>query len=185
MKRKSTETTSWLQTIALRVTRLHFFYIASYMATIVVFDSWNLITHEAVSNFWTAAGTMLIINTILWYVARIKFGSDTVYITLILLLILADIVFAALTVFWQRGLASKAVLLFAIPIISAATLRSKSTLLATATLSVAAYSIATVRYFNQHYGESFRIELYGDVGFYCALFFIMAALLWVVIQPKQ
>src|SRR5437879_1717329 len=116
MAKKSAIRASWLQTTALRITRVHFLYIASYMATIVIFDSWNLFTHEAIAQRWTIAGILLALNTVFWYVCRIKFSKDTVYIILVLLLILADILFASLNVFWERGLASKAVFLYTIPL---------------------------------------------------------------------
>lgn len=182
---KESTSTNWLQSSAVRVTRVHFFYIAAYMVSVVVFDSWNLITHEAVSDFWTAAGILLIINTLLWYISRIKFSKDSVYISAIQLLVLTDIIFAAFTVYWQRGLASNAVALFAVPLVAAAALRSRTMLLATASLSTAAYSVAAVRYFYEHYGESFRVELYGEVSFYCAVFFVLVGLLWVIIKPEQ
>ena len=184
MAKKLAPGTNWLQTTAVRVTRVHFLYIAAYVLSIIVFDSWNLYTHEAVSELWTAVGILLAINTVLWYLARMKFSNNTIYIAIVLILIAADIIFAAYNVFWQRGLASKAVALFAIPIVTAAVLRSRSTLLATATLSAAAYSIVSVRYFYLNYGESFRVELYGTVGFYSALFFVLAGLLMVIIQPR-
>jgi hypothetical protein len=185
MAKKSTSTRDWLQATTTRVTRIHFLYVAAYMASIVVFDSWNLLTHPAVAQRWTAAGALLILDTLIWYVSRIKFSKDSVYIMLLLLLITADILFASFNVYWERGLASKSVMLFAVPIITAATMRSRSTLLAASTLSAAAYSIATIRYFNLHYGESYRVELYGYVGLFCTLFFILAGLLLIIIQPKD
>jgi hypothetical protein len=185
MAKKTVMRASWLQTTALRITRVHFLYVGSYMASIIIFDSWNLYTHDAIAQRWTLAGALLALTTIFWYVCRMKFSSNTLYVVLVLLLILADIIFAAVNVFWERGLASKAVLLFAVPIISSAALRSRSTLLATATLSAVAYSIAAVRYFYLHYGESYRVELYGYMAFYCALFFVLSWLLWIVIRPTQ
>lgn len=185
MAKKSTVLASWLQTTAVRVTRVHFLFIVFYIATIIVFDSWNLYTHEAIIQLWTAIGVLMAINTIFWYVARIKYSNDTIYISIIQLLILADIAFAAYNVFWQQGLASKSVALFAIPIVTAATLRSRSTLLAAASLSAVAYTVVAVRYFYQHYGEGYRVELYGTVGFYCATFFVLAALLLIIVRPTQ
>ena len=185
MPKTNTSKASWLQTSAVRVTRVHFLYVLAYMVSIVVFDSWNLLTHAAVSTRWTAAVALLVFNTLLWYSARIRYSSSTVYVFLVLALILADIIFAAFSVYWERGLASKAVALFAVPIITSATLRSRSTLAATTILSAAAYSVAAVRYFYLHYGESYRVELYGYLVFYCAIFFVLSWLLWVVINPTQ
>jgi hypothetical protein len=182
---KTKNVTSWLQSTAVRVTRIHFVYIAIYMASIIIFDSWNLFTHIDIGNRWTAAAILLILNTICWYVARMKFSSSSIYLVIINLLIIADIVFAATNVYWERGLASKAVALFAIPIITAATLRSRSTVITAASLSAAAYSISAIRYYNLHYGESLRVELWGYVGLFCAVFFVLAALLMVIIQPKD
>jgi hypothetical protein len=175
----------WLQATAVRVTRIHFLYVAVYIFSVIIFDSWNLFTHIDIANRWTAAIILLVINTICWYLARIKFLTESIYLVLIVLLIVADIIFAATNVYWERGLASKSVLLFSIPIVTAATLRSRSTLFATTTLSVAAYALSVVRYYNIHYGESLRIELYGYLALLCSVFFILAALLMVIIQPKD
>ncbi|OGL24439.1 hypothetical protein A2884_00985 [Candidatus Saccharibacteria bacterium RIFCSPHIGHO2_01_FULL_48_12] len=180
MVKKSQLSSVGLQAVLLRATRLHFVYIAAFMASIIVFDSWNLITHQAVANFWTAAVALLVINTVFWYLARTPSRNGSLYRTLIILLILADIVFASLTIYWERGIASSSVILFAVPIITSAMLRSRSTLLATAALSAAGYPLASVRYYYLHYGESFRVELYGEVGFFCAVFFILAGLLLAI-----
>jgi hypothetical protein len=184
MAKSSKSLVNWLQSTAVRVTRVHFLYIAAYMGSTIVFDSWNLFTHPEIANRWTIAAILLILNTIFWYVARIKFSNDTVYIFLILGLVVADILFASMNVYWERGLASKAVFLFAVPIVTSACLRSRSALLATTTLCVAAYSLSVMRYFNLHYGESFRVELYGYMAFYCALFFVLASLLLIIIRPR-
>jgi hypothetical protein len=178
---KTKALSNWLQSTAVRVTHIHFVFIAAFIASIVVFDSWNLFTHVEISNRWTAAGILLIVNTICWFVARMKFSGAIVYMALIMLII----IFTASIIYWERGLASKSVVLFAIPIITSATLRSRSALLATASLCAAAYSTSAVRYFNLHYGESFRVELYGYVGLFCASFFILATLLMVIILPKD
>jgi hypothetical protein len=185
MTKKTSAVNHWLQTTAVRNARVHFIFIIAYILTIIVFDSWNLYTHQAASQLWTAGGVLLIANTIIWYLSRLNFSKTSYYVGLILLLVLADIAFASYNVYWQHGLASKAVMLFAVPIITAATLRSRSTLLAATTLSAAAYSIASVRYFFTNYGLSYRVELWGTVGFYSALFFVLALLLMVIISPTD
>lgn len=180
---QKTKLATELQMSAVRATRVHFVYIAAYMLSIVIFDSWNLITHEDVLQRWTAAALMVVINTVMWYLARQQFKSQSVYRYIIFTTILADIIFAAYNVFSQRGMASKSVALFAVPIITAATLKRRSVILAATSLSVAAYSTAAVRYFYLHYGEGFRVQLYGEIFFYSALFFVMALLLLVVVRP--
>lgn len=184
MPKKSGVVTHWLQTTAVRVTRVHFVYIAAYIIATIVFDSWNLYTHDAIRELWTAAGVLLAVNTILWFLARQNYTNKSIYVLIVLGLISADIVFASYNVYWQRGLASKSVMLFTVPIITAAALRSRSTLLATTTLCAAAYSIVSVRYFFNNYGQSYRVELWGTIGLYSAIMFVLALLLMIVILPR-
>lgn len=185
MPKRSTNASNWLQSNAVRVTRVHFVFIAFYILATIIFDSWNLYTHEAVRQLWTAAGILLVVNTVLWYISRLKYLNANIYAFLVLALILADIIFAAYNVYWQRGLASKSVMLFSVPIVAAATLRSRSILLAATTVSAAAYSTVSVRYFFKNYGESYRVELWGTIGLYSAIFFVLAFLLMIIILPKN
>ena len=181
---KSPANEVWLQPAALRSTRVHFLLIGVYMLSIVIFDSWNLIAHEAVIQRWTSVAILLILNTVFWYLARQKFTNPIAYRSIIFSLVIMDVVFAAYSTYTQRGMASKSVFLFVIPIITAAVSQSRSAILATASLCVAGYSLATVRYFYEHYGEGFRVELYGEIFLYSALFFIIALMLLVVVRPN-
>lgn len=185
MAKKSKAVNQWLQTAAVRLTRVHFIFIGVYILSTIVFDSWNLYTHEAVSQLWTAAGILLIINTVVWLLARQNYKDKSLYVFNVLALVLADIAFAAYNVYWQQGLASKSVLLFTVPIVTAAALRSRSILFGTATLCAAAYSTVSVRYFFENYGQGYRIELWGTIGLYSAVFFILALLLMIVIKPTN
>lgn len=175
----------WQQDAAVRVTKVHFVYVAAYVLATIVFDSWNLYTHEAVAELWTAAAVLLGVVTILWYCARRKFTNPAVYSGLVTAVVLAGVAFAGYNVFWQQGLASKSVALFAVPIVTAAALRSRSAIMAAATLSAVTYSTVSVRYFFDNYGEGYRVELWGTIGFFSALFFILALLLNIVIQKNN
>jgi hypothetical protein len=166
----------------LRMCRVHFVYVFLYMLSIIIFDSWNLLSHEAVLQRWTLAGALLVITTIIWYLCKLQLKNQDVYKVLLIVLLVADIIFAAVNVYWQRGMASKAVMLFALPIICAALVRSRSLLIATASLSVAAYSTAAVRYFYDNYGQGLRVELYGEIFFYSGLFFVLAGLLMIAFR---
>lgn len=182
---KKNKADGWLQGNAVRVARAHFAFVGAYMLAIIIFDSWNLYTHEAVSLRWSFAAGLLALTALVWYAGRMKFNTQSVYIYLVLALVAADIIFAGYNVYWERGLASKSVILFAVAMVAAASLRSRSTLLTTAALSTAVYSTAAVRYFYQHYGESYRVELYGYLAFYSFLFFVFAWLLWIIIKPTK
>lgn len=165
--------------LLLRIARVHFLYIAAYALAIIIFDSWNLLSHEAVLQRWTLGGALLVINTIVWYLCKARINNENFYKVLLIVLLVTDIIFAAINVYWQRGMASKAAMLFVVPIISASLAKSRSLVLATASLSTAAYSIACVRYFYDNYGQGFRVELYGEVAFYSMMFFVIAALLMI------
>jgi predicted neutral ceramidase superfamily lipid hydrolase len=149
------------------------------MLSIVIFDAWNLLSSEAVTQRWTLAVVLLIVNTIIWYLCKVKFKNQVVYKILLVTLIVFDIIFAAINVYLQRGMASKSVMLFVMPLLSAAIVRSRSLLLATASFSAAAYSLATVRYFYDNYGQGLRVELYGEIFFYSVLFFVVAGMLQI------
>lgn len=179
MAKKSKDLQKDIRHIVLRISRVHFLYILAYMASIIIFDSWNLLSHEAVLQRWTAAGALMIVNTIVWYLCRAKVRSEALYKTLLIVLLACDILFAAINVYWTRGMASKYGVLFMIPIISAGLSRSRSLLVATTATSAAAYSIAVVRYFYDNYGQGVKAELYGEVVFFSALFFVVAGLMMV------
>ena len=169
----------------LRAARAHFVYAGAFIGSIVIFDSWNLITHEGIVQRWTAAAALLFVTTVVWYLSRGGSRSSLYYKLLAKALITTDIIFAAYNVYLQRGMASKAVALFAVPIITAAILKSRRTILATAILSTAAYTFASVKYFHLHYGEGFKVELYGEIFFYSAIFFVLSALLIGLVRPKN
>jgi hypothetical protein len=171
--------------VLLRISRVHFFYIAAYTLAIIIFDSWNLLAHEAVTQRWLLAALLLSINTVIWYLCRLRLQNQNVYRVLLWILLTADILFAAYNVYWQRGMASKSVMLFAIPIISAGLSRSRSLLIAISSLSVAAYTLTAVKYFNDNYGQGFRVELYGEITLYSLVFFIIAYLMMISFRPAK
>lgn len=157
----------------------------AYALQIIVFDSWNLIPHEAVSQRWTAIGALAVLNTVLWFFAKINYDRPIYYIGLIMSIVIADIVLAGFTVFWERGMASASVILFVLAILSASVIRSRTLILATAALSAVGYSTAIVRYFNLNYGEGFRVQLWGQVSFYSALFFIFALVIMAAMSLSK
>lgn len=179
MANKKTDLLNDPRHILLRITRVHFVYILIYMASLIIFDSWNLLSHGDVAKRWTAAGSLMIVNLIIWYLCRAKLNNDKLYRFLLIVLIACDILFAAVNVYWQRGMSAKSVMLFAIPIISAGLAKSRSLVLSTTGISAAAYSIAAVRYFNDNYGQGYKIELYGEIFFYSGILLIIALLMLI------
>jgi hypothetical protein len=185
MAKKSKSPNAWLQTNAVRLTRIHFIYVAFFLLSVVIFDASNLYTYKAITELWTAGVSLLALNVIIWFAARFKVSNYWYYTALAGLLILADILFATYLIWIERGLYSKDVMLYAVPIIASATLRSRSIVFATATLCAAAYSTTAVRYFFQNYGLGYKVELWSTVGFFSAMMFVLAFLLMVIIRPTE
>ncbi len=185
MATKNQKSLNSLQLSILRISRVHFYYALVFALSIIIGDAWKLITPDAVLQRWTVAATMLVVTTIVWYASRSTPRRDQYYKILAYALILMDIGVAAFMVYAERGMASRGVALFAIPIVVSAVLNTRSAPFATAALSVAAYSFAAVRYFVVNFNEGYKIELYSVIAFYSACFFIIAGLVWAVVQPRE
>lgn len=168
-----------------RIIKVHFFFALAYALNIIVSDSWNLIPPEALEQRWNIAAAMLVVIALLWYAARNITKRPQYYQYLIYVLILMDVAIASVTVYTQRGMSSRAVALFAIPIVVASALLSRSALYATATLCTAGYALAAIRYFIANPSEGYKVELYGEVSFYCLIFFILAAVLSAVVHRAR
>lgn len=177
--------TDWLRISVLRLSRVHFFIVGALALQVLLYDAWKLITPESALQRWTIVLSLLVVVTVVWFLAHNQQSSAATFKRLILVLLIADIAVAAASVYLQRGMASRSVMLFAVPIVSSAVLLNPTAIFATASLSAAAYTAAAVTYFVVHFNEGYKIELYGEVGFYCALFFVLAGLLSVLIRYRD
>ena len=176
---------SWLQTNTVRAARVHFVFVFMYAAMVIAYDAWKLITAQSLIERWTVAVLMLITTTVVWFVARNTALSTNVYRALLGILIVMDLLVAGYSIYTGRGMASRGVALFALPIIVSAIYLSRAALFATASISVGVYSYAAIRYFGEHPSEGYKVEMYGDLLFYGASFFVLAALLWVLVRSVQ
>lgn len=159
-----------------RVVQLHFVLAIGYIAQVIIYDASKLITSEAVLQRWSAIAFLSSIAALIWYLARSTNNPAKIKL-LIWLLIVADIAFAAFNVYTQRGMASRAVLLFIIPILVAVLLSSRVALFSTAIFCIAAYTLSAVAYFVNYFNEGYKVELYGEIIFYSFIFTVIAGLL--------
>lgn len=180
---KQTQTVQ-LQQNVIGMARLHFLLVGLFVLTIVLSDAWNLIPPSVVLQRWTIASILLGVTAIVWYAAR-NTTSEILQKSFVWAFILVDVAVPTVLVFAQRGMASKAVMLYILPLLLAAVLRSRAALVATAALSLAAYSLAVVRYFVTSPGEGYKVELYTELLFYGGLLFVVAGMLWVLVQQKS
>lgn len=187
MPKKIVATTSyksWLQDSIERLGRVQFMFIALYVATVVVYDAFSLITADTLLWRWVAVISLLVVVATIWYAGRSS-RSVAYYSWLLYGYIVAGILFAAFNVYIQRGMASKAVILFVLPVLYSAVFLKKSSLFFVATLSVASYTLAAMWYASNNPSEGYKVELYGEVAFYSAILFVVASLVWIVLGAKN
>lgn len=166
-----------------KVATIHYLYALAIAGQIILFDAGKLVTPEVTLRRWIVTALLLVVTTIVWYISRNRSSSPAACKKLILALILADTAVASYGIYTQRGMASKAVFLYVIPIIVSCVLVRRSALIATAIFCATAYVLTTIAYFVLNFNEGYKLELYGEIGFYSAMFLIVALLLWVFIRP--
>ncbi len=176
--------TNTLQQSLLSVTRILFLFVGLFALTIVISDAWNLIPPTVVLQRWTLAALVLVVNGGVWYAAR-QTTSNTLMRAYAWILSLTMIAVATVLVFAQRGMASKAVALYLLPLIIISVLRSRVALVTTAILALASYSLAVMRYFVTSPGEGYKVELYAELLFYGGFFFVVAGLLYALAVHRK
>lgn len=172
----------WLRVSLLRVCRLHFLYAAFFAAQLFVYDASKLLTPEVVMRRWLVTVGLVAGTAVIWYLSHNRKNDVTAYKRLVFALVLLDIVVASFAIYTQRGMASRGVALYAVPIISSAVLLSPSAIFATAAMSLAAYVGTAVSYFVLNFNEGYKVELYGEIAFYSAVFVLLAGLLSVIVR---
>jgi hypothetical protein len=172
----------WLKVDVLRVCRLHFLVAGLFLTQLLIYDAWKVLSPEAILQRWVAIGMYAAIVLACWYLAHNKNNDTPTSKRILFGLIAADIAIASFFVYTQRGMASRAVILFCLPIISSSILLSRSAIILTAGLSVLAYAVSAVAYFVLNFNEGFKIELYAEVGQYSLFMLILAGLLSAVIR---
>ena len=167
-----------------RVAKIHLAVAVILAAQLIVYDAGKLIAPDVVLKRWYGIGALAAVSAIALFFSRSR-KSDNDLKKILWLLIIADIAFASWSVYLERGMASRAVLLYVIPIISSAILLRKGTIYLTGTLSVIAYIITTNAYFVNYFNEGYKLELYGEVLGYSALLLATSALTWSIIKTKH
>lgn len=177
--------TSDLRTKTRRVAKLHFVYAFVLAVQLIAFDAAKLITPETTLKRWISIAILLIVTTVVWYISKDLLGQASTLKKLLFTLIVSDIAMASFLVYLTRGMASRAVALYAIPIIVSAVLSRRSAVIATACLSIAAYVSTAIAYFVLNFNEGYKIELYGEIAFYSAIMLLFSSLIWVFIRPYK
>lgn len=176
--------TTWLQTSLIRLCKIHLILTGIYGIYIAASNATNLVIPQVIQQR-LIAGVLLAIGVgLVWNFARGK-NSASYYRRLVYVLILLDIAFAAFSIYTQRGMASRGVMLFGLPIVVSAILLSNKALYVTAALCMGVYSMAATKYFLDYFNEGYRAELIIEVGFYCAVFIILASILSILVNREK
>lgn len=173
------------QNVVVRVARVHFLLIGVYALYIALSDAWKLITPQVVLQRWIAVGSILVVTTAIWYIAKSYHNKTSFNKLLLFVFIVQDLLFASFNVYSTRGMASRAVILFLMPIITSAFFGTRVALYATATFSTAFYTMSAIKYYFDFPGEGYRIELYAELAFFSAIFFVFAALLSALVRSRD
>lgn len=167
-----------------RACKVHVFIGIAFIAQVIAYDASKLITPEVVLKRWVVAALLVLVASVCWYMARLSDSPKRIH-NLVWLLILTDMAVASFNVYTQRGMASRAVLLFVIPILVAATLQRKGAIYLTAIIAAVTYIVTAIAYFVLNFNEGYKIELYGEIFFYSAVLFAVASLSWALVRTKH
>jgi len=168
----------------IRTSKIHFIFVTALIAQVIIYDASKLIPPETVLKRWIGAAILLAITAIIWYFAKNKSTSVAYDKLLLSLLVLADIVAISFVIYGTRGMASRAVALYAIPIVISAIVLKRTAVYTTAVLCIAAYTTTAISYFVLNFNEGYKVELYGEIGFYSVVMLILAGIINTLI-PSQ
>ncbi len=128
---------------------------------------------------------LTIVSIVAWFFSRSNLARPGTERAWVWILIITDIAFAATNIYLQRGMASRAIILFGLPIITASLLRSKSALITASVLSAVVYMTTALAYFVLNFNEGYNIELYGETIFYAVFLLLQGRLLWALMRSKE
>jgi hypothetical protein len=179
MKRKNNVPKDDIQLSLTRATRTIYFFIALFILSIVLFDSGNLITREAIIERWTLATIALVINTFVWFGAsqNWSFVSRKLPIAVLATVLL---LFAGFMTYYERGMASTSTIMYALPILIISMAKNRHALQAFTVLAIGTYSFAAVKYFNDYFNEGYRIQLWGTIVLVCGTIIAVSWLTMII-----
>lgn len=167
-----------------RIASIHIVISLILAVQLIIFDAGKLITPDIVLKRWVGVGILAIVSSICWFVARLQEDDKTLQ-KFVWLLVITDIAFVSWYVYLERGMSSRAVMLYALPILTSAILLRKGAIYLTSLLSAVAYILTTNAYFVLNFNEGYKLELYGEVLTRAAVLIVFASLVWAVVRSKH
>jgi signal transduction histidine kinase len=155
--------------------RLRWYYLII-LAGVVVITA--MLAHDNVEHnqqvALTVGGIGLVVNTVLWALTKFKRRPLAYYQTIAVGQVLLDVALASGIIYFQGGLASRATLLFAIPIVGAGLLFTKTFAYVAAVLSAIGYTLALALYRHDNPGSYELHHVTVPAVFYAVVFLVIA-----------
>lgn len=123
-----------------------------------------------------AAATVLLLNTVLWYMSRRHLATTSYYQAIALTQVLLDVLLASFVIYSQGGPMARATVLYAIPIIATGILFSRAFVYLTAVLCSAAYVLVSIVYASLNPSIISSEQLIPPIVFYPCVFGVIAAI---------
>jgi hypothetical protein len=159
----------------------NFAYFGAFALFTIIFDSGNVLTREAIYQRWMMAAVLLVVFTFFWIASR-KASSYRQMFRVLLLCVAVELMLAGFMTYWERGMASTSTILYMVPILTMAFARSRTYTIATALIASAIYTAAATKYFYDFFNEGYRVQLYGEIFFYCAVFIVCGGILAALVH---
>lgn len=172
------------RTSLVKIAKIHVLIGIFFVIQIIVYDSGMLITPEIVLRRWVAATIFIVGAAAVWYLARINKSPEVVK-NLMWFLIVLDLVLASFYVYGTRGMASRGVFLFILPILVSAILARKGVIYLTSVLAVCAYTVTAISYFVINFNEGYKLELYGEIGLWSAMLLATGWISWALVRQRS
>lgn len=182
-KTKSTKT--FVRSNLAHVAKFQLLVALAYSLQIIIIHAGHLVTPDIILRRWLAVAIFASLTTWVWMVARSTSAETSTERKMAWLLIITDIAFASYNVYLQRGMSSRAVILYVLALFAAGTLRSRVALYSAAILSIIAYTTAAILYFVLNFNEGYLLELYAEIGFYSVLLLLSAGMLGVLTRRRR
>lgn len=154
-----------------KLAKINFAFVAVFAIYTIIFDAGNILTREDVYHRWVFAVMLLIVYSLFW-VATKKAKTSTVLFGSLILCVVADLILAGFMTYWERGMASMSTILYMLPIASMALSGSRTYTVATSLFAAAIYIGASTKYFFDFFNEGYRVQLYGQLFFFGAVFLL-------------
>lgn len=154
-----------------KLAKINFIFVAVFAIYIVIFDAGNILTRESVYHRWVFAAILLTVYALFWAATK-KAKSGSVLLGSLVLCVVSELVLAGFMTYWERGMASMSTVLYLLPIVSMALSGSRTYTVATSLFATAIYAVASTKYFYDFFNEGYRIQLYGQLFFFGAVFLL-------------